>query len=253
MSETVARRKFWQIVSAVEYCHQRHIVHRDLKVSAVTPIVSLREIPVNSYRSSVVCNQAENLLLDAHGNVKIADFGFSNFWSSEHQLDTWCGSPPYAAPEVFLGQKYTGPEVDIWVSLIQFTVRADLRQPMRIDRSLLLLELMWKELDGKFSFPLTRVWVWCCTSSSAELCRSTAPRYRHCAIASCRADSASLTSFRQVKTTPGSFHAMTRFINNCFGFLNSSRLRVSYQEDVGGGSGKEERPIASEKTSLDAD
>ena len=46
---------------------------------------------------------------------------------------------------------------------------------------------------------------------------------------------------------------MTRFINNCFGFLNSSRLRVSYQEDVGGGSGEEERPIASETTSLDAD
>lgn len=59
--------------------------------------------------------KAENLLLDAQGNVKIADFGFSNFWSSEHHLDTWCGSPPYAAPEVFLGQKYTGPEVDIWV------------------------------------------------------------------------------------------------------------------------------------------
>ena len=71
--------------------------------------------------SSSVCvkhscvQQAENLLLDAQGNVKIADFGFSNFWSSDHQLDTWCGSPPYAAPEVFLGHKYTGPEVDVWV------------------------------------------------------------------------------------------------------------------------------------------
>ena len=60
--------------------------------------------------------QAENLLLDGQGNVKIADFGFSNFWSLEGQLDTWCGSPPYAAPEVFLGHKYTGPEVDIWVN-----------------------------------------------------------------------------------------------------------------------------------------
>lgn len=60
--------------------------------------------------------QAENLLLDGQGNVKIADFGFSNFWSREGQLDTWCGSPPYAAPEVFLGHKYTGPEVDIWVN-----------------------------------------------------------------------------------------------------------------------------------------
>jgi serine/threonine protein kinase len=32
MSEAIARRKFWQIVDAVDYCHQRHIVHRDLKV-----------------------------------------------------------------------------------------------------------------------------------------------------------------------------------------------------------------------------
>jgi len=88
MSETVARRKFWEIVSAINFCHNRRVVHRDLK--------------------------AENLLLDGQGNVKIADFGFSTFWSPKEQLDTWCGSPPYAAPEVFLGQKYTGPEVDIW-------------------------------------------------------------------------------------------------------------------------------------------
>jgi len=88
MSETVARRKFWQIVSAIHFCHNRRVVHRDLK--------------------------AENLLLDGQGNVKIADFGFSNFWSPNDRLDTWCGSPPYAAPEVFLGQKYIGPEVDIW-------------------------------------------------------------------------------------------------------------------------------------------
>jgi serine/threonine protein kinase len=40
--------------------------------------------------------QAENLLLDGQGNVKIADFGFSNFWSADQQLNTWCGSPPYA-------------------------------------------------------------------------------------------------------------------------------------------------------------
>ena len=48
-------------------------------------------------------------------NIKIADFGFSNFWSPSSQLTTWCGSPPYAAPEVFEGAKYLGPEIDIWV------------------------------------------------------------------------------------------------------------------------------------------
>ncbi|CAM1314792.1 SIK2 (predicted) [Pycnogonum litorale] len=88
MSESMARQKFCQILSAVEYCHQHHIVHRDLK--------------------------AENLLLDSNMNIKIADFGFSNFYKPDEHLSTWCGSPPYAAPEVFEGKKYTGPEIDIW-------------------------------------------------------------------------------------------------------------------------------------------
>nr|XP_023682015.1 serine/threonine-protein kinase SIK2-like isoform X2 [Paramormyrops kingsleyae] len=88
LSEPEARRKFWQILSAVEFCHNRHIVHRDLK--------------------------AENLLLDGHMNIKIADFGFGNFFEPGEPLSTWCGSPPYAAPEVFEGQQYEAPQLDIW-------------------------------------------------------------------------------------------------------------------------------------------
>lgn len=48
-------------------------------------------------------SQAENLLLDQDLNIKIADFGFSNEFSLGSKLDTFCGSPPYAAPELFLG------------------------------------------------------------------------------------------------------------------------------------------------------
>lgn len=48
-------------------------------------------------------------------NIKIADFGFSNYFTPGEQLATWCGSPPYAAPEVFEGKKYYGPEIDVWV------------------------------------------------------------------------------------------------------------------------------------------
>ncbi|RWS22279.1 map/microtubule affinity-regulating kinase 2:4-like protein, partial [Leptotrombidium deliense] len=47
-------------------------------------------------------------------NIKIVDFGFSNQFYFGRKLDTFCGSPPYAAPELFLGKEYNGPEVDVW-------------------------------------------------------------------------------------------------------------------------------------------
>nr|CDS29252.1 serine:threonine protein kinase [Hymenolepis microstoma] len=124
MREKDARIKFRQIVSAVQYCHQKNIVHRDLK--------------------------AENLLLDADFNIKLADFGFSNAFRADKKLDTFCGSPPYAAPELFLGKKYIGPEVDVWsLGVILYTIVAGYL-PFDAQN---LRDLRERVLRGKYRIP----------------------------------------------------------------------------------------------------
>uniref|UniRef100_A0A8C1Y686 non-specific serine/threonine protein kinase n=1 Tax=Cyprinus carpio TaxID=7962 RepID=A0A8C1Y686_CYPCA len=124
MAEKDARRKFKQIVAAVYFCHCRNIVHRDLK--------------------------AENLLLDHNLNIKIADFGFSNLFSRGQLLKTWCGSPPYAAPELFEGKEYDGPKVDIWSLGVVLYVLVCGALPF--DGST-LQNLRARVLSGKFRIP----------------------------------------------------------------------------------------------------
>jgi hypothetical protein len=53
--------------------------------------------------------------LDSFAFFPIPDFGFSNHYKPGQMMSTWCGSPPYAAPELFEGREYDGPKTDVWV------------------------------------------------------------------------------------------------------------------------------------------
>eukprot|EP00128_Syssomonas_multiformis_P005045 Colp12_sorted_trinity150504_noHs@32561 len=88
LKEKETRPIFRQILEAISYCHTHNVIHRDLK--------------------------PENILIDRKGLVKIIDFGFSNAFSSDQFLSTFCGTPHFICPEMLLGEKYAGPAVDIW-------------------------------------------------------------------------------------------------------------------------------------------
>jgi serine/threonine protein kinase len=82
------RRICLQVARAVAHLHSLGIVHRDLK--------------------------PENILLDGDRNVKLADFGFARRLDADGLLETPCGSPSYAAPEILMGKPYDGQKADVW-------------------------------------------------------------------------------------------------------------------------------------------
>lgn len=94
-SDDDARRLFRQLISALHCCHGLNICHRDIK--------------------------PENLLLDDSGDLKVADFGYAQWMhcisdSTNGWVNTSCGSPHYASPEVIGGGRYIGKQADVWSS-----------------------------------------------------------------------------------------------------------------------------------------
>ncbi len=89
LKEPVAICYLRQIMSALDYCHSLNIYHRDLK--------------------------PENVLIDSNDRIKLADFGMAAIQQEPYRLlDSHCGSPHYAAPELIREEKYEGAPVDIW-------------------------------------------------------------------------------------------------------------------------------------------
>ncbi|XP_066206316.1 serine/threonine-protein kinase MARK2-like [Saccopteryx leptura] len=122
-TESEARHIFRQLISAVQYCHWVGIVHRDLKL--------------------------ENVLVDAHRNIKVTDFGLGRKVEKD-ELKTYCGTEWFMAPEMLQCRTYEGRKVDIWglgVILFQM-VTGEL--PFK-DRD--LTKVKKKIMAGKFTIP----------------------------------------------------------------------------------------------------
>lgn len=88
LSEHEAIKYFKMIINGVSYCHKFNICHRDLK--------------------------PENILMDKDGIIKIADFGMAALETNQRLLETSCGSPHYASPEIVTGKNYHGSPSDVW-------------------------------------------------------------------------------------------------------------------------------------------
>ena len=89
LSEEKSAFFYYQLINGIEYIHKKGVCHRDLK--------------------------PENLLLTEKMKLKIIDFGLSNYFSG-NLLETPCGSPCYASPEMVIGNKYNGFCIDVWSS-----------------------------------------------------------------------------------------------------------------------------------------
>lgn len=123
LKDNAARRLFAQLVSGVGYLHKKGIVHRDLKLENLL-LDRNRNIIITDFGFANTFNPSEELSEDEEVNLSDRDFvkrlGLDKVdrttgWRKADLMQTSCGSPCYAAPELVVSDSlYTGRKVDVW-------------------------------------------------------------------------------------------------------------------------------------------
>uniref|UniRef100_A0A0R3RGK2 Protein kinase domain-containing protein n=1 Tax=Elaeophora elaphi TaxID=1147741 RepID=A0A0R3RGK2_9BILA len=131
LDEPLTSYIFRQVVNAVTYLHSKNIVHRDLK--------------------------DENVIIDQNFSCKLIDFGSAAYFGHNFVFSTFCGTMEYCSPEVLRGNKYRGPELEMWSLGILLYTLVFFENPFRS-----LQEAMSAEIDlpWKVSKGLLQIITW---------------------------------------------------------------------------------------------
>lgn len=124
-SERKARHVYNQLIDAIEYLHDRGVVHRDIK--------------------------CENILFDENNVVKIIDFGFASNNKTDRKTfsETYCGSRAYCCPELLKQKPYQPHSADVWASGV--VLYAMVYGKLPFDDS--DIQKLLKQVESKMCFP----------------------------------------------------------------------------------------------------
>lgn len=107
--EKEARFLMAQIVEGIAVLYDKKILHRDLKPDNI-----MVQIKCNPELTTNEKNLKEFRITSENIQIKIADFGLSRMLETDEKADTWCGTPPYIAPEILLFNQMYDSNVDVW-------------------------------------------------------------------------------------------------------------------------------------------